>query len=404
MGWEEDSGIELGDGVGVGAYVAGDGLASRERAHGGDLKCPYAFGGESIERELTELTLGECLYGRGKAKDEARTNGVDTCGWEDEGVIDLGGIELVGSGDDRHIGRGDRGERVVGSERIGKGAEEGGLRDGTVEERVLLHWEDGFVERSVGVAARVGGVVLHLESVGTVVGVEKGECGEEEWANLGRERGAVEREDGAVGKLGLDIDNEGYDVDNAALVGRDKGGGREAFEEFLIDTCHIEATVVGEERGDAMAVLVESREERIVGFVVVGHGLLCGEGLQEVRLDRHFGESIGGDTVGREVEGVKEEERGYGGDFVKILFVGEHREIETDVEGGRKHLGRDTLLDGGVVVTAGREATLEELIIGVVEIMVERSGGLDVAVGDFASDGEGDEDIDRLHNIYPVGA
>ena len=61
VGSEEDGGIDLGDAVWVDTHVAGDGLTGGEGAIVGHLESPDTIGAESIERELSELALGECF-------------------------------------------------------------------------------------------------------------------------------------------------------------------------------------------------------------------------------------------------------------------------------------------------------------------------------------------------------
>lgn len=133
---EDDCGVELCDGPGVGADVACDGLAGGIGAIGGEGECPDALGGEGVEWELSELSLGEGLCGGGECKDGC---GADVegegCG-EDEGVVDFGdvdggwleGVIVLGGG-----AFGLEGGEWYGGDGLGEGV---GHEEGSVEEVV----------------------------------------------------------------------------------------------------------------------------------------------------------------------------------------------------------------------------------------------------------------------------
>lgn len=96
---EEHGGIELRDAAGVGADIAGDGLTGGIGAGGRYLQRPDSLGSEGIEGKLSELAFGKSLGCGTDALDFARANSIDAEKGEVEGVVDLGGVDLVGQRD-----------------------------------------------------------------------------------------------------------------------------------------------------------------------------------------------------------------------------------------------------------------------------------------------------------------
>ena len=99
MGGKEDGTVDLCDTFGGDADVARDGLTGIVGSRVRDFERPHAFVGESVERELSELALGERLGSRRDADNGAGAHSADQACREGEGIIDFGGVNLIGIGD-----------------------------------------------------------------------------------------------------------------------------------------------------------------------------------------------------------------------------------------------------------------------------------------------------------------
>ena len=87
------------NGVDVDGGVADDRLDGEVCTGRGNGECPDAFGGESVEGELSELSLGERTCGCGEGEDFGGAYGDGRRGFEDKGVIHFRDVD---SGECRH--------------------------------------------------------------------------------------------------------------------------------------------------------------------------------------------------------------------------------------------------------------------------------------------------------------
>ena len=99
LGGVEDARSELRDGIGIGADILINRVDIGDSALLIDLGDPYTIGAEDIDIGIAELTLREWFGDCGDAVDGAGADGVDAGDWEEEGVVDLGGVEFVGERD-----------------------------------------------------------------------------------------------------------------------------------------------------------------------------------------------------------------------------------------------------------------------------------------------------------------
>ena len=93
LGGEQDA-VGGADYAAAGGYVAAYGCDAGDAAFVADAQGPYAFGGEGVQRILSELPLAEGFGGGGEGVDGAVAYCVDVGAVELEGVADAAAVDL----------------------------------------------------------------------------------------------------------------------------------------------------------------------------------------------------------------------------------------------------------------------------------------------------------------------
>ena len=95
VGGKEYGRVGLRDAFRIDADIARNRLFGRISASAADLQRPNTLSGESVERELTELSLRESLDSRTYALYLACTHGVDAEDGEIERIAHLGSVDFI---------------------------------------------------------------------------------------------------------------------------------------------------------------------------------------------------------------------------------------------------------------------------------------------------------------------